>query len=402
MSIIARRAAEIGGSATLSMDSKIRELRQAGRNIISLVIGELNFDTPSHIKQAAARALEQGDTRYTNVSGTPELKQAIANKFRTQNGLEYHPRQIIVSNGSKQVISQALLATLEDGDEVIIPAPHWVSYPEMVHLAGARAVIVDCPAANGFKLSASALEAAVTERTKWLILNSPNNPSGATYTRWELEDLGQVLLRHPQVWVLSDNIYEHLTYDEHLFCTMAQVAPALYARTLSVNGVSKAYAMTGWRIGYAGGPVELIEAMEKLQSQFSGCACSISQAAAAAALQGTQDPILAWKESLIRRRDFVVNSLNRSAVLDCFTPDGAFYVFPSCAGAVGKATPAGKIIASDFGFAEFLLEFAEVAVVPGTVFGKKDHFVRISYATCEEDLTEACGRIQRACGELLS
>jgi aspartate aminotransferase len=399
MSIIARRLAAIKPSPTIAVTNLARELKAAGRDVIGLGAGEPDFDTPDSIKEAAIAAIRAGQTKYTAVDGTPELKAAVAAKFKRENGLEFGPHEISVGTGGKQIIYNALMATLDPGDEVVIPAPYWVSYPDMVLLAGGTPVIVTCPDQTGFKLRPEDLEQAITPRTKWLILNSPSNPTGAAYTEAELRDLTDVLRRHPQVWLLTDDIYEHLVYDDFRFVTPLAVEPALRPRCLTMNGVAKAYAMTGWRIGYAGGPVELIRAMAKVQSQSTSNPCSISQAATVAALTGPQDFLPGWVVTFKRRRDLVVEMLNRSPTLRCHRPQGAFYVYPSCAGAIGRRTPAGEGLANSEGFARYLLESVGVAVVHGAAFGMDPYF-RISYATSTELLEEACRRILQACEEL--
>jgi aspartate aminotransferase len=399
MSIIARRLAAIKPSPTIAVTSLARELKAAGRDVIGLGAGEPDFDTPDSIKEAAIAAMRAGQTKYTAVDGTPELKSAVAAKFKRENGLEFGLDEISVGTGGKQIIYNALMATLDPGDEVVIPAPYWVSYPDMVLLAGGTPMAVTCPENTGFKLRAEDLEAAITPRTKWLILNSPSNPTGAAYTKAELGELTGVLCRHPQVWLLSDDIYEHLVYDDFQFVTPLAVEPALRARCLTMNGVAKAYAMTGWRIGYAGGPAELIRAMAKVQSQSTSNPCSISQAATVAALNGPQDFLPGWVATFKRRRDLVVDMLNRSPALRCHRPEGAFYVYPSCAGAIGQRTPGGEVLCDSEGFARYLLESVGVAVVHGAAFGMDPYF-RISYATSTEVLEAACHRIVRACERL--
>jgi aspartate aminotransferase len=399
MSILASRLSRIKPSPTIAVTQKARELKAAGRDVIGLGAGEPDFDTPENVKAAAARAIETGDTKYTAVDGTPALKKAIIAKFQRENGLTYTPDQITVGTGGKQVLYNALMATLNPGDEVIIPAPYWVSYPDMVELAEGTPVFVPCPAEYGFKLRPADLEAAITPKTKWLILNSPSNPSGAAYTHDEMKALTDVLVKHPHVWIMTDDMYEHLLYDDITFVTPAQVEPKLYDRTLTVNGVSKSYAMTGWRIGYAGGPKELIKAMGVIQSQSTSNPSSISQAAAVEALNGDQSFIKERAEIFRQRRDLVVSMLNQAKGLKCPTPEGAFYVYPSCAGTIGKKTPDGKVIETDEDFVTYLLEAEGVAVVQGSAFGLAPHF-RISYATSTADLEEACRRIQRACGNL--
>lgn len=396
MSIIANRLGRIKPSATLAVTAKAKELKAAGRDVIGLGAGEPDFDTPDHIKAAAKAAMDAGQTKYTAVDGTPDLKDAIIAKFKRDNGLDYARDQISVGTGGKQVLYNALMATLNPGDEVVIPAPYWVSYPDMVLLAEGEPVIVDCPAEAGFKMSAAQLDAAITPKTKWLIMNSPSNPTGAGYTREDMKALTDVLLKHPHVWVMSDDMYEHLVYDGFDFCTPAQVEPKLMDRTLTVNGVSKAYSMTGWRIGYAGGPKDLIKAMAKIQGQSTSNPCSISQAAAVEALNGDQSFMAAWIEAFKGRQDLVVDLLNECEGIECPTPDGAFYVYPSCAGCIGKKTPEGKVIKTDADFVTYLLEAEGVACVHGEAFGLSPHF-RISYATSTEALEKACERIKKAC-----
>ena len=399
MSLLAERLSRIKPSPTIAVTTKARELKAAGRDVIGLGAGEPDFDTPENVKRAAVAAIDRGDTKYTAVDGTPELKQAIVEKFKRDNGLNYAPEQITVGTGGKQVLYNALMATLDPGDEVIIPAPFWVSYPDMVLLAEGEPVVVPCSQNAGFKLQADDLEQAITKKTKWLILNSPSNPTGAAYTADELKALAEVLLRHPQVYVMTDDMYEKLTYDSFEFATLAQVEPKLLDRTLTVNGVSKAYAMTGWRIGFAGGPVDLIKAMAKIQSQSTSNPSSVSQAAAVEALNGTQDFIPDNNAVFRQRRDLVVDALNTCPGLSCSRPEGAFYVYPSCAGAIGKTTPEGKKIESDEDFVTYLLEGEGIAVVQGAAFGLSPYF-RISYATSTEALEEACKRIKRACEAL--
>ncbi len=399
MSFIADRLSRIKPSATLAMTSRTLELKAAGRDVIGLSAGEPDFDTPPNIQEAAIAAMRRGETRYTNVDGTPALKKAIAGKFKRENGLDYAANQITVGTGGKQVLFNALMATVNEGDEVIVPAPYWVSYPDIVLLAEGTPVPVACPQNNGFKLRAEDLEAAITRKTKWLLLNSPSNPSGAAYTAAELREIADVLLRHPDVWVLTDDMYEHVLYDDFKFATIAQIEPKLYPRTLTLNGVSKAYCMTGWRIGYAGGPPELIKAMAALQSQSTSNPSSISQAASVEALNGPQDFIPKHNAIFKERRDLVVDMLNRAPGLFCPRPEGAFYVYPSCAGTLGKRTPQGKVIENDTDFVMYLLDSEGVAVVQGVAFGLSPHF-RISYATSTEALREACTRIGRACAAL--
>ena len=399
MSILAKRLSRIKPSPTIAVTQKARELKAAGRDVISLGAGEPDFDTPDHIKQAATDAIARGETKYTAVDGIPELKQAISDKFKRDNGLDYVPNQITVGTGGKQILYNALMATLDDGDEVIIPAPYWVSYPDMVLLAGGEPVFVTCPQNNGFKLRPEDLEAAITPKTKWLILNSPSNPTGAAYTAEDMKAITDVLKRHPHVWVMTDDMYEKLVYDGFTFCTPAEVEPEIYDRTLTINGVSKAYAMTGWRIGFAGGPEALIKAMAKVQSQSTSNPSSISQWAAVEALSGTHHFIPKNNEVFKARRDLVVSKLNQCPGLHCPTPEGAFYVYPSCAGTIGKKTPDGKTIETDEDFVTYLLESEGVAAVHGAAFGQSPHF-RISYATSTELLEEACNRIKRACEAL--
>ena len=392
---IARRLNRIKPSPSSMASQRARELRAQGRDIVSLTAGEPDFETPQHIKDAASRAMALGETRYTDVGGTPMLKAAVAHKFQVENGLTYAANEIIVGTGAKQVIFNALMCTVDSGDEVIVPAPFWVSYPDIALLAGGVPVWVECPADKGFKLQADALERAITLRTRWLILNSPNNPSGATYSRDELIVLAQVLKRHPQVWVLTDDIYEHLLYDGRLFATIAQVAPELKERTLTVNGVSKAYAMTGWRIGYGAAPVELIKAMVKLQSQSTSSASSIGQAAAVAALTGPQDFIAANRGVLQARRDTVVTALNAIDGIECHTPDGAFYLFPSCRALFGLRTPSGAVIQSSDDWIMHLLDSQNLAALQGSAYGVPSHF-RLSFAASTEYLLEGCRRVAQA------
>ncbi|MCC7272715.1 MAG: pyridoxal phosphate-dependent aminotransferase [Alphaproteobacteria bacterium] len=399
MGFIAARLARIKPSPTIAVTTKAQELKAAGRDVIGLGAGEPDFDTPPNIAAAGIRAIQKGETRYTAVDGTPALKKAICEKFRRENGLEYKPSQISVGTGGKQVIYNALMATLDPGDEVIIPAPYWVSYPDMVLLAEGKPVIVPCPQNNGFRMRAEDFEAAITPRTKWVILNSPSNPTGAAYSHDDLKALTDVLVRHPHVHVLTDDMYEHLMYDGFKFVTPAQVEPRLYDRTLTLNGVSKAYCMTGWRIGYAGGPEKLIKAMAVIQSQSTSNPSSVSQAAAVEALLGPQDFIPKHNVVFQERRDLVVAMLNKAPGIFCPKPEGAFYVYPSCAGTIGKTTPSGKRITNDTDFTTALLEQEGVAVVQGEAFGLSPHF-RISYATATEVLRDACERIIRFCESL--
>jgi aspartate aminotransferase len=399
MAFLADRLARVKPSPTMAITALATELKEAGRDVIALSQGEPDFDTPPNIREAGIAAIQRGETRYTVFDGRIELKRAICGKFKRENGLDYETGQITVSSGGKQVLYNALCATLSPGDEVVIPAPYWVSYPEMVLLCDGAPVPVSCPQNNGFKLRPEDLDAAITPKTKWLILNSPSNPSGAAYTEADLRELAAVLMKHDHVWVMTDDMYEHLTYDDFRFTTIAQVEPRLYERTLTVNGVSKAYCMTGWRIGYAGGPKHLIKAMGAIQSNSTANPCSISQAAAIEALNGPQDFIPKNAQVFKERRDLVVDLLNKIPGLHCPRPEGAFYVYPSCAGLIGKRTPEGGRIERDEDFARYLLEAEGVAVVHGEAFGLAPHF-RISYATSNEELREACARIDRACRAL--
>ncbi|MBV1704774.1 MAG: pyridoxal phosphate-dependent aminotransferase [Hyphomicrobiales bacterium] len=381
-------------SATIAMTQKARDLKAKGREVISLSVGEPDFDTPDNVKDAAVKAIARGETKYPPVSGIPQLRDAIVRKFKRENGLDYKASQVIVTTGGKQALYNAFLVTMNPGDEAVIPAPYWVSYPEMVSINGGTPVAVPTRIEDGFKLRPEALERAITPRTKWLVLNSPSNPSGAAYTRAELRALADVLLRHPQVWVLTDDMYEHLVYGDFEYTTIAQVEPRLYARTLTMNGVSKAYAMTGWRIGYAAGPEPLVKAMDMVQGQQTSGACSIAQWAAVEALDGPQDFIAVRRAAFEERRDLVVSMLSQAKHLACPKPEGAFYVYPSCDGAIGLTAPSGKTIATDEDFAIELLEAEAVAVVHGTAFGQGPNF-RVSYATSNQALEEACRRIQR-------
>lgn len=387
-------------SATIAVTSLARELKEAGKDVIGLGAGEPDFDTPDNIKEAAKRALDEGKTKYTAVDGIPELKAAICAKFKRDNELDYTPAQINVSPGGKPVIYNAFAATLNPGDEVVIPTPYWVSYPDMAIMCGATPVFAEAKAEDNYKLKPEALEAAITPKTKWMLINSPSNPSGAAYTRDELRALGEVLIRHPHVWILTDDMYEHLVYDDFKFFTIAQVCPELYDRTLTMNGVSKSYAMTGWRIGYAAGPVSLIKAMANVMTQTTSNPCSVSQYAAVEALNGPQDFIPERNAVFKTRRDLMVNMLNdTNGILSCPTPEGAFYVYPGCANALGKTSAGGTLIENDEIFAKALLEEEGVAVVFGSAFGLSPAF-RISYATSTEALTEAGKRIQRFCAGL--
>jgi aspartate aminotransferase len=399
MSILSATLARVKPSPTIAITMKAAEMKAAGRDIISLSAGEPDFDTPTHIREAAKRAIDEGKTRYTAVDGIPELKAAIAGKFRRENRLDYAPSQVTVGTGGKQVIYNALMATLNPGDEVIIPAPYWVSYPDMVALAGGTPVIVPAPMQTGYKMTPDQLEAAITPRTKWLIFNSPSNPTGAGYSRAELKGLTDVLMRHPHVWVLTDDMYEHIAFDGFTFCTPVEVEPGLMDRTLTMNGVSKAYAMTGWRIGYAAGPRELIGGMAKIQSQSTSNPCSISQWAAVAALNGPQDFLGTNAAMFQRRRDLVVAGLNAAEGVTCPAPEGAFYVYPSIAGCLGKTSRGGRKITDDQAFATALLEETGAAVVFGAAFGLSPHF-RVSYAAADDLLRDACTRIQDFCAGL--
>ncbi|WP_304177811.1 pyridoxal phosphate-dependent aminotransferase [Phenylobacterium aquaticum] len=399
MSLESAALSRVKPSATLAADAKARELKAQGRNVISLAAGEPDFDTPENIKEAAIKAIRDGKTKYTNVDGIPELKEAIIGKFQRENGLTYKVSQVNVSPGGKPVIWNAMISTLNPGDEVIIPTPYWVSYWDIVLLAGGEAKAVATSAETGFKLQPADLEAAITPRTKWVFLNSPSNPSGAAYTKAELRAIADVLLRHPHVWILTDDMYEHLVFGDFQFWTIAQVEPLLYDRTLTMNGVSKAYAMTGWRIGYAAGPESLIKSMAKVMSQTTSNPCSISQWAAVEALNGTQEFIKPNAKLFEERRDLVVSMLNQANGIQCPTPEGAFYVYPSVEKLLGKTSPSGKVITSDQDFAVELLEQEGVSVVFGAAFGLSPFF-RISYATSNAVLEDACGRIQRFCASV--
>lgn len=398
-SIVASRLARIKPSPTIAVTTRAAELKAAGKDVIGLGAGEPDFNTPDFIIEAAYAAMKRGETKYTAVDGTPALKDAIIAKFKRDNGLSYERSQITVGTGGKQVLYNALMATLNAGDEVIIPAPYWVSYPDMTILAEGVPVFVACTEDNGFKLQAAQLEAAITPKTKWVILNSPSNPTGAAYSYDEMKALTDVLIKYPHVYIMTDDIYEHLVYDGFKFFTPAQVEPKLYDRTLTCNGASKAYAMTGWRIGYAAGPKEIIKAISAVQSHSTSNPSSISQAATLAALNGDQSFLKEWCATYKARRDMVVDMLKQAEGITCQTPEGAFYVYPSCAGCIGKTTPEGKVIATDEDFVTYLLETVGVAAVQGTAFGLSPYF-RISYATSTELLMEACTRIQKACAAL--
>jgi aspartate aminotransferase len=399
MAFIADRLSRIKPSPTIAVSTKAAELKTAGADVIGLGAGEPDFDTPEHIKQAATAAMAAGKTKYAPVAGIPELRRAICDKFKRDNGLTYTPDQITVNCGGKQSIYNALMASLNPGDEVIIPAPYWVSYPDITLLAEGEPVIVNCPENANFKMTPAALEAAITPKTKWLILNSPSNPTGAAYTRADMVALGEVLKKHPHVWVMTDDIYEFIVYDDFEFTTFAQAVPEMYDRTLTLNGLSKAYCMTGWRVGYAAGPVDIIKAMNKIQSQSTTGTSTISQWASVAALDGDHSFIPEHNKVFKDRRDLVVSMLNQATGLTCATPEGAFYVYPSCAGAMGKTTPEGKLLKTDEDFVTYLLETEGVAAVHGEAFGLSPHF-RISYATSTDLLEDACQRIQRACAAL--
>jgi aspartate aminotransferase len=399
MAFLADILSRVKPSATIVLTQKARDLKAAGRDVISLSVGEPDFDTPDNIKEAAIAAIRRGETKYPPVAGIVPLREAIAAKFKRENGLDYKASQTIVGTGGKQVIYNALLATLNPGDEVVIPAPYWVSYPEMVALNSGTPVFVNATIENDFKLQAADLERAITKKTKWVILNSPSNPSGAAYSHAEMKALTDVLMRHPQVWVLTDDMYEHLTYGDFKFVTPAQVEPGLMDRTLTMNGVSKAYAMTGWRIGYAAGPENLIKAMDMVQGQQTSGASTIAQWAAVEALNGPQDCIPRFRAAFETRRDLVVSMLNQASGLKCPKPEGAFYVYPSVAGCIGKTSAGGRKLATDEDFVLALLEEEGVAAVHGSAFGLGPNF-RISYATSNAALEEACKRIQRFCGAL--
>jgi aspartate aminotransferase len=399
MAFLADILSRVKPSATIAVSQKARELKAKGRDVIGLGAGEPDFDTPDNIKNAAIEAIRRGETKYPPVSGIAPLREAIAAKFKRENNLEYKPDQTIVGTGGKQILFNAFMATLNPGDEVVIPRPYWVSYPEMVAICGGTSVFADTSIENGFKVTAAELERVITPRTKWLVLNSPSNPSGAAYTEKELRELADVLMKHPQVWTLTDDMYEHLTFGDFVFRTLAEVEPRLYDRTLTMNGVSKAYAMTGWRIGYAAGPLQLIKAMDMIQGQQTSGACSIAQWASVEALNGPQDFIRKNKAIFQARRDLVVGMLNQARGITCPTPEGAFYVYPSVAGLIGRKTKDGKVIGNDEDFVSELLEAEGVAVVHGAAFGLGPNF-RISYATSDELLEEACIRIQRFAGSL--
>jgi len=396
---LAQALGRIKPSPTLAMTQKSRELKAAGRDVIGLAAGEPDFDTPDNIKEAAIAAIRRGETKYTNIEGIPELRAAIAKKFKRENNLDYTPAQTFVSPGGKAIIYNAMMATLNPGDEVIVPAPYWVSYPDIVLLAGGTPVVIETRLEDGFRLTPDALDRAITPKTKWIIFNQPSNPTGACYTRAQLKALTDVLMKHPHVWILADDMYEHLVFGGFQFHTVAEVEPGLYERTLTMNGVSKAYAMTGWRIGYCAGPVPLIAAMAKLQSQSATNATSISQWASVEALNGPQDFIPKFQKLFEGRRDLVVSMLNQTSCIECPVPEGAFYVYPSIRKMIGLKASNGTTIRTDEDFANSLLEAEGVAVVHGAAFGLSPFF-RISYATSNEVLEDACGRIQRFCGNL--
>jgi aspartate aminotransferase len=400
MAFISDTLGRIKPSPTIAVGAKAAELKAAGRDIIALGAGEPDFDTIDYVKEAAIKAINDGQTKYTIVDGTPELKDAIIEKFKRDNGLDYKRENISVNSGGKHTIYNAFMATLNPGDEVIIPAPYWVSYPDMVMLAGGTPVIIEAGIDNNFKITADQLDAAITDKTKWVMVNSPSNPTGAAYSASEMKNLTDVLVKYPHVWVFADDIYEHIVYDDFEFVTPVMVEPSLKNRTLTMNGMAKAYAMTGWRIGFAGGPVELINAMRKVQSQSTSNPCSISQAASVAALTGDQGYLKIRAEAFKTRRDLVVKMINDVPGLECPTPEGAFYVYPSCQGLMGKKTPDGKTLKSDFDVSTYLLESVGVAVVHGEAFGLSPYF-RISYATSDDVLIEACNRIKKACEALV-
>ncbi|MCT8329720.1 pyridoxal phosphate-dependent aminotransferase [Albidovulum sediminis] len=399
MAFLSDTLARVKPSPTIAVTTKAQQLKAEGKDVIGLGAGEPDFDTPQNIKDAAKRAIDAGKTKYTAVDGIPELKAAICRKFERENGLKYTPAQITVGTGGKQILYNALMATCNPGDEVIIPAPYWVSYPDMVLLAGGTPVTVECGIESDFKLTAEKLEAAITPKTKWFIFNSPSNPTGAGYSAAELKALTDVLMRHPHVWIMSDDMYEHLVFDDFRFATPAEVEPGLYDRTLTCNGVSKAYAMTGWRIGYAGGPVALIKAMGTIQSQSTSNPCSVAQYAAVEALDGPQDFLAENRKTFQRRRDLVVSMLNQAKGIKCPRPEGAFYVYPDISGCIGKTSAGGRAIGNDEDFATALLEETGVAVVFGAAFGVSPNF-RVSYATSDAALEEACRRIQTFCAGL--
>lgn len=401
MSIVAHsRLSKIKPSATIAISTLAASMKEQGKNIISLGMGEPDFDTPDNIKEAAYKAIKEGQTKYTAVAGIAHLRKAIVKKLKKDNALNYEIDQILVSTGAKQSIYNALMASIEEGDEVVIPSPYWVSYPDMVALAGGKPVIVSCDDKSDFKINPKDLEKAITKKTKWLILNSPSNPTGMLYSKEELEEIAKILLKYPDVWVITDDMYEHLVFDNKKFHNIAAIEPKLYDRVLTINGVSKAYAMTGWRIGYAAGDKDLIKAMNKVQSQSTSSACSISQYAATEAISGPQDKVFEMRDEFEKRRNKVVELLNSIDGMNCLTPDGAFYVYPNCSGLIGKKTFDGKIIKNDNELSQYLLREEGVAVVPGEAFGLSPHF-RISYAASLDSLIDACGRIKKACDKLI-
>ena len=399
MSFLAARLARVQPSPTVGMNTIANQMKREGRDVISLAAGEPDFDTPQHIKDAAVKAMAEGKTKYAPPAGIPELREAVVRKLKRDNGLEYTPDQISISCGGKQTIYNALMATLDPGDEVVIPAPYWVSYTDITLLSEGEPVVVECPVEQGYKILPEQLDCAITPRTKWVMLNSPNNPTGAAYTAAEIKALAQVLLKHPHVWVMTDDMYEFVIYDDFKFTTIAEVEPKLYERTLTLNGLSKAYCMTGWRVGYAAGGLALIKAMNMIQSQSTTSTSTISQWAGVAALDGDHSFIAEHNAVFKERRDLVVSMLNQASGIQCPTPEGAFYVYPSCAGVIGKTTPDGKTLATDEDFVKYLLEGQGVACVHGEAFGLSPYF-RISYATATELLEDACQRIQRACAAL--
>jgi|AntRauTorcE11897_2_1112592.scaffolds.fasta_scaffold00529_4 aspartate aminotransferase len=399
MSLISKRVQNVKPSATLALVAKAGELKAQGKDVISLSVGEPDFDTPDHIKNAAKKAIDDGKTKYTPVPGTTELRQAIVDKFKRENNLDYEIDQIVVGTGGKQILYNTFMASVDPGDEVLIPAPYWVSYPDMVTLAEGTPVIIECPEETQFKLTPDRLDKAITPKTKWLVLNSPSNPTGMAYAKDELISIADVLRKHPEIYILCDDIYEHLTYDGFVFYTLAEAAPDLKDRIVTMNGVSKAYSMTGWRIGYAAGPKDLIKAMTKIQGQSTSNACSISQAAALEALTGDQSFLNEWRETFRTRRDLVLSKLNAIDGISCITPQGAFYIFASCEGLIGSTTPEGKRIESDADFAAYILDTQSVTLVHGEAFGLSPYF-RISYALSTEDLEKACDRISTACQAL--
>jgi aspartate aminotransferase len=397
----ASRIGSIGVSTILQIGARANEMKRQGHPVIILGAGEPDFDTPDNVKQAAKTAIDRGDTKYTALDGTPELKKAISEKFRRENSIDYSVDEITVATGAKQILFNAFMASIDPGDEVIIPTPYWTSYSDIVGICGGVPVLIPCDASSDFRLTAEKLERAITDKTRWVLINSPSNPSGVAYRESDYRPLLNVLMRHPHVWLMVDDMYEHIVYDDFRFVSPVALEPGLKERVLTINGVSKAYAMTGWRIGYAGGPRALIKAMAVIQSQATSCPCSVSQAASVEALNGPQDFLGQRRASFQARRDLVVRRLNAIEGLACRVPEGAFYTFSSCAGVLNKQTPAGKLIETDTDFCNYLLEDAHVAVVPGSAFGLSPYF-RISYATSEAELIEALDRLERACGALRS